>query len=318
LDLELVGKIIDSIRTEIGKVIVGQKNVVELLLISLMAGGHILLEGVPGTGKTLLAQSFALSVSLKFGRVQFTPDMMPGDLIGTNLFNFRTNEFALTQGPVFTEILLADEINRTPPKTQAALLQAMNERSVTIDRKTYDLGPDFMVLATQNPIEHEGTYPLPEAQLDRFLFKIVLDYPSLDEETQIVLRHGQGSAMPSPDRFGVRALVTKEHLAYARGAAASIKLSPELARYVTEIVRATRSHPAVETGASPRASTMLSAAARARAALEGRDFALPDDVKNVAPALLRHRLIMTPSSEIEGLRPDRVIQEILFSVPAPR
>ncbi|MDR2350186.1 MAG: MoxR family ATPase, partial [Deltaproteobacteria bacterium] len=295
MDLELVDKIINSVRSEINKVIVGQKETVDLLLASLLAGGHVLLEGVPGTGKTLLVQSFAGSMGLAFGRVQFTPDMMPGDILGTNIFNFKTNEFALTRGPIFTEILLADEINRTPPKTQAALLQAMNERRVTIDRLTHDLGPDFMVVATQNPIEHEGTYPLPEAQLDRFLFKINLGYPSREEELEIVLRHGQGSAMPDPKTLGINAIVTKEHVAYARGVAANIRLSRELAAYAVEIVRTTRNHPAVETGASPRAATMLSAASRARAAVEGRDYAVPDDVKAVAPALLRHRLTMTPS-----------------------
>jgi MoxR-like ATPase len=318
LDLELVAKIINTIRSEISKVIIGQKYTIELMLTSLLSGGHILLEGVPGTGKTLLVQSFAMSMGLKFGRVQFTPDMMPGDILGTNLFNFKTNEFVLTQGPIFTEILLADEINRTPPKTQAALLQAMNERCVTIDRHTYDLGSDFMVVATQNPIEHEGTYPLPEAQLDRFLFKIILDYPTPEEEVEIVLRHGQGSAMPNPHSYGIEALVTKEHVAYARAAVSTIKLSTELAYYIVEIIRATRSHPTIETGASPRASNMLSAASRAQAAVQGRDFVLPDDIKLVAPALLRHRLNMTPSAEIEGINPDRAIYEILNQVPAPR
>jgi MoxR-like ATPase len=303
---------------EVGKVIVGQKNVVELMLTSLLAGGHILLEGVPGTGKTLLVQSFAMALGLEFGRVQFTPDMMPGDILGTNIFNFQTNEFVLTRGPIFTEVLLADEINRTPPKTQAALLQAMNERNVTIDRHTYDLGINFMVVATQNPIEQQGTYPLPEAQLDRFLFKIGLDYPSLDEEVEIVRRHGGGTVMPKPDSYGIQTLISKEHIAYARTTVANIKLSDPLAEYIVNIVRATRSHPAIETGASPRASNMLSAAARAQAAVQGRDFVLPDDIKLIAPALLRHRLYLTPSADIEGVTPDRIIYELLGQVPAPR
>ncbi|MDR2353262.1 MAG: MoxR family ATPase [Deltaproteobacteria bacterium] len=318
MDLELIGQIIQSIRYEVNKVIVGQEQTLELMLTSLLAGGHILMEGVPGTGKTLLAQSFALSMGLRFGRVQFTPDMMPGDILGTNLFNFQTNEFVLTPGPIFTEILLADEINRTPPKTQAALLQAMNERNVTIDRQTYDLGEEFLVVATQNPIEQQGTYPLPEAQLDRFLFKIAIDYPTREEETEIVRRHGKGSAMPRPGSHGVTSRVTKEHVTHAKEVAATIKLSDPLASYIVDIVRQTRTHPAIQTGASPRASTMLAAAARARAAVQGRDFVLPDDIKFLAPPLLRHRLLLTPSAYIEGNFPDQIIQEILSQIPSPR
>ncbi|MDR2612366.1 MAG: MoxR family ATPase [Deltaproteobacteria bacterium] len=318
MDLELVARITGAVRAEVSKVIVGQAGALDLLLCSLLAGGHVLLEGVPGVGKTLLVQSFAMSLGLKFGRIQFTPDMMPGDIVGTNLFNFQTNEFTLTPGPVFTEILLADEINRTPPKTQAALLQAMSERGVTIDRKTHDLGEDFLVAATQNPIEQQGTYPLPEAQLDRFLFKIILDYPSREEELDIVRRHGAKPSMPRPSSLGVAAAVTREHVAYARAAAASVRLADPLAAYVVDVVRATRQHPAVETGASPRAATMLASASRALAALSGRDFAIPDDVKLLAPPLLRHRLVMSPSSEIEGFTPDRAVFEILNQIPAPR
>jgi MoxR-like ATPase len=318
LDLELVARITGAVRAEVCKVIVGMEGALELLLCALLSGGHVLLEGVPGTGKTLLVQSFAMSLGLQFGRIQFTPDMMPGDIIGTNLFNFQTNEFTLTPGPVFTEILLADEINRTPPKTQAALLQAMSERTVTIDRRTMDLGDDFLVAATQNPIEQQGTYPLPEAQLDRFLFKILLDYPSRDEEIEIVRRHGSKPSMPKPSMLGVTAVANKEHVAYARAAAASVKLADTLAAYVVDVVRATRAHPAVETGASPRSAAMLSAASRAYAALQGRDFAIPDDVKLLAAPLLRHRMVMTPSSDIEGFTPDRAVFEILNQIPAPR
>jgi MoxR-like ATPase len=318
LDLELVAKITGAVRAEVGKVIVGQDGALEMLLCALLSGGHVLLEGVPGTGKTLLVQSFAMSLGLQFGRIQFTPDMMPGDILGTNLFNFQTNEFTLTPGPVFTEILLADEINRTPPKTQAALLQAMSERAVTIDRRTLELGDDFLVAATQNPIEQQGTYPLPEAQLDRFLFKLLLDYPTRDEEVEIVRRHGSKPSMPKPSSLGVRAVASKEHVAYARAAAASVKLAESLAAYIVDVIRATRAHPAVETGASPRAAAMLSAASRAYAALNGRDFAIPDDVKVLAAPLLRHRLVMTPSSDIEGFTPDRAVFEILNQIPAPR
>ena len=243
MTLERVDRLVDAVRAEIGKVIVGQEEAVELLLTSLLCGGHVLLEGVPGTGKTFLVQAFAAGLDLEFGRIQFTPDMMPGDVLGTNLFNFQTNSFTLTKGPIFTQILLADEINRTPPKTQAALLQAMGERAVTIDRQTHELGWDFMVVATQNPIEQQGTYPLPEAQLDRFLFKIVMGYPERDEEKEIVLRHGASPAMPRPADFGVGAAATRAELAAAREVCARILLTDPLADYIVDIVRGTRVHP---------------------------------------------------------------------------
>jgi MoxR-like ATPase len=318
VELKLVDAIINSIRTEVSKVIVGQENVLKLMLTSLLCGGHILMEGVPGTGKTLMVQTFALSLNLQFGRIQFTPDMMPGDVLGTNLFNFQTNTFVLTPGPIFTQILLADEINRTPPKTQAALLQAMNERVVTIDRQTHDLGSEFMVIATQNPIEQQGTYPLPEAQLDRFLFKIKIDYPDKNEELEIVRRHGQAATMPKPTDFDIKARVTKEHILKAREVTSNIKLSEPLVDYIVEIIRRTRSHPAIETGASTRAATMMAASTRAMAVVSGRDFVLPDDIKYLAQPILRHRLIMTPASDIEGTTSDQIIAEILEQIPAPR
>jgi MoxR-like ATPase len=318
VDLAELGKLAEKTRLEVAKVIVGQSAAVELMLTSLLCGGHVLLEGVPGTAKTLLVQAFAAALGLAFGRVQFTPDMMPGDILGTNLFNFQKNEFTLTPGPIFTETLLADEINRTPPKTQAALLQAMNERSVTIDRQTYSLGDDFLVAATQNPIEQQGTYPLPEAQLDRFLFKIAIDYPSAEEELEIVRRHGSVGGMPRPESFGIERVFTKENLKEARSASARVLLSEPVARYIVDLMRETRRHPSVETGASPRASTMLAGAARARAAVSGRDFVIPDDVKTLLPPLLRHRLVMTPAAEIEGTGPDRAVYEIVNQIPAPR
>src|SRR6516164_5796303 len=222
----------EAIRSEIGKAVVGQDDVIDLLLTSLLVNGHILLEGVPGTAKTLLAQSFAASISIKFGRIQFTPDLMPGDVLGTNLFNFQTNAFTLTKGPIFTELLLADEINRAPPKTQAALLQAMNERVITIDGKDHALGDDFMVVATQNPIEQQGTYPLPEAQLDRFLFKISIDHPSRDEEREIVRRHGHRSAMPRLEDFGLQPVTDPKTLAAVREAVTHIRLSDPLVDYI--------------------------------------------------------------------------------------
>src|ERR1700688_3864594 len=215
----------EAIRSEVGKAVVGQDDVIDLMLTSLLVNGHVLLEGVPGTAKTLLAQSFAASLAIKFGRIQFTPDLMPGDLLGTNLFNFQTNTFVLTKGPIFAELLLADEINRTPPKTQAALLQAMNERAITIDGQDYPLGEEFMVVATQNPIEQQGTYPLPEAQLDRFLFKLIIDHPSRDEELEIVRRHGHRSAMPRLEDFGLKPAADAKTLALMRAAVAQIRLS---------------------------------------------------------------------------------------------
>lgn len=318
MDLQQIGAIVRDIRAEVGKAIIGQEEALELMLTALLCGGHILLEGVPGTGKTFLVQSFAVCLNLQFGRIQFTPDMMPGDVLGTNLFNFQTNSFVLTQGPIFTQILLADEINRTPPKTQAALLQAMNERAVSIDRQTYDLGDEFLVVATQNPIEQQGTYPLPEAQLDRFLFKVLIDYPSHDEEREIVARHGRYAAMPKIADFSIRPVVTREQLAEARALTAQIRLTEPLVDYIVDIVRATRRHPSIETGASTRAANMLASASRAYAALNGRDFVIPDDIKRLAVPLMRHRIVMTPSADIEGVTPDQALRTIVDQTAAPR
>ena len=308
----------ETIRSEIGKAVVGQDDVIDLMLTSLLVNGHILLEGVPGTAKTLLAQCFAASLSIKFGRIQFTPDLMPGDVLGTNLFNFQTNAFTLTKGPIFTELLLADEINRAPPKTQAALLQAMNERIVTIDGRDYPLGQDFMVIATQNPIEQQGTYPLPEAQLDRFLFKIVIGHPGRDEEREVVRRHGHRSAMPRLEDFGLRAVADSAMLAAMREAVMHIRLSEPLIDYIVDVIRATREHSSLEVGASTRAANMLASAVRAFAVLQGRDFVIPDDIKFLALPVLRHRLTMSPSAEIEGLTTDRIMREVLDQTPVPR
>jgi MoxR-like ATPase len=308
----------EAIRSEVGKAVVGQDDVIDMMLTSLLVNGHILLEGVPGTAKTLLAQSFAASLSIKFGRIQFTPDLMPGDVLGTNLFNFQTNAFTLTKGPIFTELLLADEINRAPPKTQAALLQAMNERIITIDGHDYPLGDDFMVIATQNPIEQQGTYPLPEAQLDRFLFKIIIPHPSRDEEREIVRRHGHRSAMPRLEEFGLKAVADSRTLAEMRGAVMRLHLSEELLDYIVDVVRGTREHASLDVGASTRSANMLASAARAYAALLGRDFVIPDDVKILALPVLRHRVMLSASAEIEGLSADRIVSEILDRTAAPR
>ena len=308
----------EAIRSEIGKAVVGQDDVIDLMLTSLLVNGHILLEGVPGTAKTLLAQCFAASLSIKFGRIQFTPDLMPGDVLGTNLFNFQTNAFTLTKGPIFTELLLADEINRAPPKTQAALLQAMNERIVTIDGRDHSLGEDFMVIATQNPIEQQGTYPLPEAQLDRFLFKIVIGHPGRDEEREIVRRHGHRSAMPRLEDFGLKAVADSALLTAVRDEVMRIHLSDELLDYIVDVIRGTREHASLDVGASTRAANMLASASRAFAALNGRDFVIPDDVKILALPVLRHRVILSASAEIEGLSADRIVSEILDRTAAPR
>jgi MoxR-like ATPase len=318
MDVRGIQAITEAVRGEVRKAVVGQDAIIDLMLTSLLVGGHILLEGVPGTAKTLLTRAFAAGLALQFGRIQFTPDLMPGDVLGTNLFNFQTNSFILTKGPIFTQLLLADEINRTPPKTQAALLQAMNERVVTIDGKDYPLGDDFMVVATQNPIEQQGTYPLPEAQLDRFLFKMIIDHPSRDEEREIVRRHGHRSAMPRVEDFGLVAVADGSALALVREAVTRIRLSDPLIDYIVDVIRATREHSSLEVGASTRAANMLAAAARAYAVLAGRDFVIPDDVKFLALPVLRHRLTLSPSAEIEGLTADRILREVIDQTAAPR
>jgi len=318
MDLTSIQNVADRLRAQIQQVVVGQDQAIDLLLTSLLSEGHILLEGVPGTAKTLLARTFAACLSLEFGRVQFTPDLMPGDVLGTNLFNFQTNQFVLTKGPIFTQLLLADEVNRTPPKTQAALLQAMQERKVTIDGSTHDLGDGFMVIATQNPIEQEGTYPLPEAQLDRFLFKVIIDYPDREQERAIVARHGHRTAMPSIADFGVTPVADLATLVAARQVISQVRLSDEIIDYVVDIVRATRDRPSLAYGASPRAANMLATAARARAVINGREFVIPDDVKELAVHALRHRVMLAPGAEIEGLTDQAAIEQILDQVPAPR
>lgn len=313
-----IGAFSAALKEEISRIVVGQEAAVDLMTVSLLSGGHILLEGVPGTAKTLLVRSFAAALDLKFGRIQFTPDLMPGDVIGTNLFNFQSNAFHLTKGPIFTELLLADEINRTPPKTQAALLQAMQERVVTIDGASHSLGDGFMVIATQNPIEQQGTYPLPEAQLDRFLFKHVIAYPDRDEERAIVARHGHRSAMPDVEAFGVRAIANLGRIAEIREIVAGLRIADDLIDYVVDIVRATREHPAISFGASPRAANMIAIAARAYAALQGRDYVIPDDIQFIATPALRHRIQLSPGAEIEGATTEAVIESVLSEIAAPR
>ncbi len=306
----------DRIRAAVATHVVGQNDTVDLLLTAMFAGGHVLLEGPPGTAKTLLAQCFAKTLDLQFGRVQFTPDLMPGDILGSNLFNFQTSAFALTKGPIFCDILLADEINRTPPKTQAALLEAMQERGVTLDGKRHVLSPRFTVIATQNPIEQQGAYPLPEAQLDRFLFKHILSYPSIEDERRIVAEHGtRASDRKAPP---IVAALTQDILTAAVDLAAQVRLPDEVVNYVVRIIRATREGSTFELGASPRAAAMLASAARARAALDGRDYVIPDDVKALAAPALRHRVILSPTAEIEGRTTDAALKTIIEQTEAPR
>ena len=307
-----------QIRTQVAKAVVGQDTTVDLMLTALFAAGHVLLEGPPGVAKTLLAQCFAKTLDLQFGRIQFTPDLMPGDILGTNLFNFQTSSFAIRRGPIFCDLLLADEINRTPPKTQAALLEAMQERQVTLDGAAHALSPRFMVVGTQNPIEQQGTYPLPEAQLDRFLFKQTLQYPTAEEEQAIVARHGLRAGQPTPASMGVDAVVNLDALAGAIDAVGEVRLADTLVGYIVNLVRATRQSADIETGASPRSAAMLALAARAYAALEGRDYVIPDDVKVLALPALRHRVILSPVAEIEGRRTDEVLTALIDKIEAPR
>ena len=318
MDVVEVGAIAARIRNEVAKAVIGQTDTVDLMLTALFSGGHILLEGPPGTAKTLLAQSFARTLSLKFGRIQFTPDLMPGDILGSNLFNFQTSTFSLTRGPVFCDLLLADEINRTPPKTQAALLEAMQERSVTIDGETHALSDRFTVIATQNPIEQQGVYPLPEAQLDRFLFKQTLDYLSREDELKVVKTHGSQAGMPDPEGLGVTPIADQATVAAAVQTVSRVRLSDEIAAYVVDLIRWTRENADLQTGASPRAGSMLAVASRARAVLDGRDYVIPDDVKGLALPALRHKVVLSAAAEIEGRRVDQVIANLIDQVPAPR
>jgi len=288
------------------------------VLVALLAEGHVLLEGVPGIAKTLLVRTLAHAISADFKRIQFTPDLMPSDVVGTNVFDPTRSEFRLRRGPVFTNILLADEINRTPPKTQAALLEAMEERRVTIDGEPYPLPGTFMVLATQNPIEYEGTYPLPEAQLDRFMLKVMVGYPEAAEEHQILLNYNGGFRPRKIEDAGVKAVAGEADLAACREEIAKVVVDEPIMHYIEEIVQRTRRERNLILGASPRASITFLLTAKAMAGIRGRGFVIPDDIKALAPAVLRHRLILRPEAEIEGLTPDRIVANILAAVEVPR
>jgi len=318
MTLDDVRSLAGAIRGEIAKAIVGQEAMVDMLLVALLSEGHVLLEGPPGTAKTFLANAFATALGLDFGRIQFTPDLLPGDILGSNLFNFQTSQFTLTRGPIFCDLLLADEINRTPPKTQAALLEAMQERRVTLDGETHLLPERFMVVATQNPIENQGVYPLPEAQLDRFLFKLLVPYPSEDEEARIVATFRQRAGPQRPADLGVMAVTNAAGLVAASGARAQVAVAEEITRDVVRLIRATRDHAELTVGASPRAAVLLAGAARARAALEGRAYVTPDDVKALAVPVLRHRLTLSPAAEIEGRDMETLVADLVEATEAPR
>ncbi len=307
-----------ALRGEVARAVVGQDAAVTGLVVALLCRGHVLLEGVPGVAKTLLVRTLAASLALDAKRVQFTPDLMPGDITGSLVLDARTSDFSFRPGPVFTNLLLADEVNRTPPKTQAALLEAMEERQVTVDGVPRALPDPFVVAATQNPVEYEGTYPLPEAQLDRFLLKLVLPLPGRDDEVEVLRRHAAGFDPRDLAGAGVRAVAGPAELAAGRAAAARVAVAPEVLAYVVDLVRATRTSPALRLGVSPRGATGLVAAARAWAWLSGRDFVTPDDVQALARPALRHRLALRPEAELEGVTPDAVLDGLLAAVPVPR
>ncbi len=314
---EYVSNTIAHITGELRKVIVGQDEPIEQILVALLAEGHALIEGVPGTAKTLTVKTLSRILNADFGRIQFTPDLMPSDITGTNVFNVASSNFSLRRGPVFTDLLLADEINRTPPKTQAALLEAMEERQVTIDGESYPLSPLFTVLATENPIEYEGTYPLPEAQLDRFLLKILLGYPSAEEEQQVVARWDAGFNARRLTDIQIQPLAA-DAISACRVEVQNMRVEPGVQRYIVDIVRRTRDHAAAHYGASPRAAVALLLCAKALSAIRGRDFATPDDVRDIARPVLRHRLTLRAEAELDGATPDSVISDILQSSEVPR
>jgi MoxR-like ATPase len=314
---EHVARLAAHVRGELGKAIVGQEAPLGELLLVLLCGGHALLEGVPGLAKTLSVKALARVLRLDFQRVQCTPDLMPADITGTNVFNMAQSNFSFHRGPLFTDLLLVDEINRTPPRTQSALLESMEERQVTVDGTRYPLGVFFTVFATQNPIEFEGTYPLPEAQLDRFLMKIRFGYPDASGEAAILLHVHEGFDARDLDRLKIEP-VAAEVLQAARAEVAATRVEPALFKYITALVRRSRDWPAISLGASPRAAIHLLSVAKALAALEGRDYLIPDDVKGAAPPVLRHRLLLKPEADLEGLTTDQAVTQILATVEVPK
>lgn len=314
----IVQKVATAIRQEASKVLVGQEDPFTLLLIALLSGGHVLLEGVPGTAKTLMAKTLATLIQAEFKRVQFTPDLMPSDVVGTQVFEMGTGEFRLRKGPIFTQVLLGDEINRAPAKTQSALLEAMEERQVTIEGQRLPLPEPFLVLATQNPIEYEGTYPLPEAQLDRFLFKVLIEYPPQDVEMEVLRRYHKGFNAHHLETASLRAIINPQHLTQCRTEINDIQVEEGVIKYITDIAQESRSSLDLVLGGSTRASIALLNTSKTFAAMQGRQFVSPDDVKYLVRPVYRHRIILKPESEIEGLTPDTAMGRILARVEVPR
>ena len=316
LDLSVLQGKLDAMRAEIGKVLVGQQEMVDMLLVSILSNGHVLLEGVPGVAKTLTAKLLAKVIKADFSRIQFTPDLMPSDVLGTSIFNQKKTEFEFKPGPIFSNIILIDEINRAPAKTQAALFEVMEERQVTVDGETRKMTEPYFVVATQNPIEQEGTYRLPEAQLDRFLFKLTVGYPSIDQEMDILINHHEQKV--AVDLETVQPVLSPSEIAEFKKVVGEVHVEQEVLKYIAEIVAATRKHVSLILGASPRASVSILAASKAFAAMNGRDFVTPEDVKFIAVPVMRHRVILTPESEMEGISSDEIIKEIIDKVEVPR
>lgn len=316
IDLSELKASADAMRAEIAKVIVGQEKMVDFMLIAILARGHVLLEGVPGIAKTLAAKLIAKTIDTDFSRIQFTPDLMPSDIIGTSVFNMKNSEFEFKPGPVFSNIILIDEINRSPAKTQAALFELMEELQVTVDGTTYIMAEPFIVFATQNPVEQEGTYKLPEAQLDRFIFKIEIGYPSIDEEINIIEKHHQNPGLTELEN--VQKLLTPELIAKYQNLIQQVHIEPNLIKYIAEIVNKTRNNNALFLGASPRASLAILNGSKAMAAINGRDFVKPEDIKELVYPVLNHRIILTPEKEMEGVTTKRVIEHLIETIEIPR
>lgn len=316
IDLQNLQEAVDHIKTELGKVIVGQHDMLEMLIISILTNGHSLIEGVPGVAKTLTAKLLAKTLAVDFSRIQFTPDLMPSDILGTSIFNVKNSEFEFKKGPIFSNIILIDEINRAPAKTQAALFEVMEERQVTMDGTKYIMQPPFLVFATQNPIEQEGTYALPEAQLDRFLFKINVPYPNLEEEIHILENEHNRKDKPVLD--DIKPILNAQEIAEYQHTIKQIIIESNLLKYIAAIVDNTRTNANLYLGASPRASLAIMNASKALAAMNGRDFVTPDDIKKIAPSVLRHRIMLTPEREMEGITADKVVQQIIETIEIPR
>lgn len=316
VDLAGLQVAVNDIKTEINKIIVGQEEMVDLLIAAILANGHVLIEGVPGVAKTLTAKLLSRTLSVDFSRIQFTPDLMPSDIIGTSIYNLKTTEFEFKKGPLFSNVVLIDEINRAPAKTQSALFEAMEERQITVDGKTYLLKPPFIVLATQNPVEQEGTYRLPEAQLDRFLVKIEVDYPTLEEETRLLSEYHL--RRNTVDTTKINAILNAEKVEEYRNAVNGIHIEQNLIAYIVKVVNQTRNTSSLYLGASPRASLAILSMAKAIAAMHGRDFVNPDDIKRVLPAVLKHRIILTPEKEMEGITANEVIKQLIEQIEVPR